>query len=76
MVRVDFVSGFTLSVKGRYIAYYVVCDRFTRMIHLEPCRDHASAKETVEMMMGMLIACHSCLRVIISDRGTQFDSEL
>ena len=76
MVTVDFVSGFTSSVKGRFTACCVVCDRFTRMIHMEPCRDHASAKETVGMMMRMIIARHGCPRVIISDRGTQFDSEL
>ena len=76
MVTVDFVSGFTPSVKGRFTACCVVCDRFTRMIHMEPCRDHASAKETVGMMMRMIIARHGCPRVIISDRGTQFDSEL
>ena len=76
VVTVDFVSGFTPSVKGRFTACCVVCDRFTRMIHMEPCRDHASAKETVGMMMRMIIARHGCPRVIISDRGTQFDSEL
>ena len=76
VVTVDFVSGFTPSIKGRYTACCVVCDRFTRMIHLEPCRDHATAKEAVGMMMRMVIAKHGCPRLIISDRGTQFDSEL
>ena len=46
------------------------------MIHIEPCRDHPNAKEAVGMMMRMVIARHGCPRVIISDRGTQFDSEL
>ena len=46
------------------------------MIHVEPCRDHATAKDAVGMMMRMVIARHGCPRVIISDRGTQFDSEL
>ena len=76
VVTVDFVSGFTPSVKGRFTACCVVCDRFTRMIHLEPCRDHATAKDTVGIMMRLLISRHGCPRVIISDRGTQFDSEL
>ena len=76
VVTVDFVSGFMPSIKGRYTACCVVCDRFTRMIHLEPCRDHASAKETVGIMMRLLISRHGCPRVIISDRGTQFDSDL
>ena len=76
VITVDFVSGFAPSIRGRHTACCVVCDRFTRMIHLEPCRDHATAQETVGMMMRMVIARHGCPRVIVSDRGTQFDSEL
>ena len=46
------------------------------MIHLEACRDHASAHETVGMVLRMVFARHGCPRVILSDRGTQFNSEL
>ena len=76
VITVDFVSGFAPSVRNRFTACCVVCDRFTRMIHVEPCRDHATAQETVGMMLRMVISRHGCPRVIISDRGTQFDSEL
>ena len=76
VVTVDFVSGFAPSVRHRHTACCVVCDRFTRMIHIEPCRDHATAQETVGMMLRMVISRHGCPRVVISDRGTQFDSEL
>ena len=76
VVTVDFVSGFTPSHRHRYTACCVVCDRFTRMIHLEACRDHATAQEAVGMMLRMIISRHGCPRIILSDRGTQFDSEL
>ena len=76
VITVDFVSGFVPSVRNRFTACCVVCDRFTRMIHVEPCRDHATAQETVGMMLRMVISRHGCPRMIISDRGTQFDSEL
>ena len=76
VITVDFVSGFAPSLRGRHTACCVVCDRFTRMIHLEACRDHATAQETVGMMLRMVIARHGCPRLVISDRGTQFDSEL
>ena len=46
------------------------------MIHIEPCRDHVTAREMVGMILRMIIARHGCPRVILSDRGTQFDSEL
>ena len=76
VVTIDFISGFAPSMRNRHTACCVVCDRFTRMIHLESCRDHATARETVGMVMRMIIARHGCPRIIISDRGTQFDSEL
>ena len=76
VITVDFVSGFTPSLRNRHTACCVVCDRFTRMIHLESCRDHATAREAVGMMLRMVISRHGCPRVIISDRGTQFDSDL
>ena len=76
VVTIDFVSGFAPSVRSRHTACCVVCDRFTRMIHVEPCRDHATARETVGMILRMIISRHGCPRVILSDRGTQFDSEL
>ena len=52
------------------MACYVVCDRFTRMIHVEPCKDHATPQETVGMMLRMVISRHGCPRVVVSDRGT------
>ena len=76
VITVDFVSGFTPSIRSRHTACCVVCDRFTRMIHLESCRDHATAHEAVGMMLRMVISRHGCPRLVISDRGTQFDSEL
>ena len=72
----DFVSGFTLSIKERYTACCVVCDGFTRMIHLDPWCDHATSKDAVGMMIRIVIARHGYLRVIIAGRETRFDSEL
>ena len=43
VITVDFVSGFAPSIRNRFTAYCVVCDRFTRMVHIELCRDHATA---------------------------------
>ena len=76
VVTVDFVSGFVPSVRHKYTACCMVCDRFIRIIHIESCKDHATAQETVEMMLRMVISRHGCPRVVISDRGTQFDNEL
>ena len=75
IVTVDFVSGFA-PTKRKHTAICVICDRFTRMMHAEPCNDHATAKEAAKIMLRRLFALHGCPRVIVSDRGSQFDSEL
>ena len=76
VVTIDFVSGFAPSAKSRHTACCVVCDRFTRMIHLEACRDHITTREAVGLVLRMIIARHGCPRIILSDKGTTFDSEL
>ena len=75
VVTVDFVSGFA-PTKRKHTAICVICDRFTRMMHAEPCNDHATAKETAKIMVRRLFSQHGCPRVLISDRGAEFDSEL
>ena len=75
VVTVDFVSGFA-PTRRKHTAICVICDRFTRMVHAEPCNDHATAKETAKIMIRRLFVSHGCPRVILSDRGAQFDSEL
>ena len=75
VVTIDFVSGFA-PTKRKHTAICVMCDRFTRMVHCESCHDHATAKETAHIVMRQVFARHGCPRIILSDRGTQFDSEL
>ena len=36
----------------------------------------ATAQDTVKLVMRMIFALHGCPRLIVSDRGTQFDSQL
>ena len=75
VVTVDFVSGFA-PTRRKHTAICVICDRFSRMMHAEPCHDHATAKDTARILIRRLFAPHGCPRVLLSDRGTQFDSEL
>ena len=74
VVTIDFLSGFTPAPKTRHTACCVICDRFSRMIHVTSCKDHCTARDTVQLVMRMVVAAHGCPRVILSDRGTQFDS--
>ena len=74
IVTIDFLSGFTPAPRTRHTACCVVCDRFSRMVHVVSCRDHCTARDTVQLVLRMIVAAHGCPRVIVSDRGTQFDS--
>ena len=69
-------QDFELANKTWHTACCVVCDRFSRMIYVLLCRDYCNTKEAVQLIIRMVIAPYSCPRVIISDWGTQFDSEL
>ena len=75
VVTVDFVSGFA-PTKRKHTAICVICDRFTRMMHAESCKDHETARETAKIMIRRIFRAHGCPRVVLSDRGAQFDSEL
>ena len=76
VVTIDFVCGFTPSVRSKHTACCVVCDRFTRMVHLESCKDHITTKEAVGLVLKMIVSRHGCPRIILSDKGTTFDSML
>ena len=76
VVTIDFLCGFTPAVQTRHTSIVVVTDKFTRQIHLRSCPLNPSASETVQYFLEMVVARHGLPRLIISDRGTQFESSL
>ena len=62
IVTIDFLSGFTPALRTRHTACCVVCDRYSRMIHVVSCRDHCTAHETVHLVLRMVFALHGCPR--------------
>ena len=48
VITIDFISGFA-PTKRKHTAVCVICDRFTRMVHMESCMDHATAKDTAKI---------------------------
>ena len=76
VVTIDFMCGFA-PVKGtKHTAVVVVTDKFTRQIHLRSCPHNPTASETVQFFLEMVVARHGLPRLIISDRGSQFESLL
>ena len=76
VVTMDFLSGFVPSKPGGWKGCVVVCDRFTRIMHVLECPTHPTAQEAAKLFLRLVIRQHGIPRKIITDRGTQFESEL
>ena len=76
MVTVDFLSGFVPSSPGKFEGCIVVCDRFSRMMHVKECSTHPSAKEAARLFIQLVVRAHGVPRFVLTDRGAQFESTL
>ena len=76
MVTLDFLSGFTPSVPGKWEGCIVVCDRFSKMMHVRECSVHPTAKDAALLFLQLIFRAHGLPKCILSDRGSQFDSLL
>ena len=66
----DFVVGLPWS--NGFNAVLVVACRLTKMRHLIPCRDTATAEELAELFIRHVFRLHGLPRTVVSDRGPQF----
>ena len=76
VVTIDFMCGFTPARQTKHTSVVVITDKFSRQIHLRSCPLNPSAQETVQYFLEMVVARHGLPRLIISDRGSQFESLL
>ena len=76
VVTIDFLSGFVPSSPGGWEGYVVVCDRFSRTMHVKECGTHPTAKEAAALFVQLVVRAHGVPKKVISDRGTQFESLL
>ena len=76
VVTLDFLSGLTPAVPGKWEGCVVVCDRFTRMMHVKECPTHPTAEEAARLFIELVVSRHGVPVKIITDRGTQFESVL
>ena len=76
MVTLDFLSGFTPSIPGRWEGCVVVYDRFSKMMHVKECSVYPTAKEVALLFLHLVFRAYGLPRCILSDRGSQFDSLL
>ena len=76
VVTMDFLCGLTPSSPGGWTGCVVVCDRFSRMMHVKECASHPTAEEAARLFIYLVISRHGMPVKVISDRGTQFESVL
>ena len=76
VVTMDFLSGMMPSRPGGWTGCVVVCDRFSRMMHVKECSTHPTAKEAAQLFLQLVVRQHGIPNKIITDRGTQFESLL
>ncbi len=68
----DFIVKLPVSLGHDSIL--VVVDRFTKIVHLVPCKETINTKQLVELFIQHIFRLHGLPDNIVSDRGPQFRS--
>ena len=76
VLTLDFLSGLEPALGTGHTSVLVVTDRFSRMVWFAACPDHLNAADTIHLLLTHVIARQGLPQLIISDRGTQFESTL
>ena len=76
LVTMDFVSKFAPALRTKHNQILVIVDKFTKYTILEGCSTSIDAKETARIFIKRVIAPFGVPKVVISDRGPQFSSEV
>ena len=63
MVTLDFLSGFTPSVPGKWEGCIVVCDRFSKMMHVRECSVYPTAKDAALLFLQLVFRAHGLPQV-------------
>ena len=70
-VSMDFITHLPETPSGNS-ALYVVVDRLSKMVHLMPMSDSASAEDVAQLYIDNVVRLHGCPREFISDRDSRF----
>ena len=69
-ISVDFITG--LPEAQGYDAIFVVCDRFTKQVHIIPTTKETSSLGLARLYRDHVWKLHGLPNTVISDRGPQF----
>ena len=72
-IGMDFITHLPKTKTG-YTALYVVIDRLTKLVHIAPTTNTATAADTAQLFLDMVFKHHGLPRNIVSDRDVKFTS--
>lgn len=67
----DFITHLP-ETAARHTVIYVVVDRLTKLAHIAPTTDKATAADVAELFVNLVVKHHGLPRQIVSDRDTKF----
>ena len=72
-IGMDFITHLPKTKSG-YTALYVVIDRLTKLTHIAPTTDTATAEDTAQLFLDLVYKHHGLPQNIVSDRDVKFTS--
>ena len=73
-IGMDFITHLP-QTKAGHTAIYVIIDRLTKLTHIVPTTDNATAPDVAEMFIDTVVKHHGLPRNIVSDRDAKFTSK-
>jgi hypothetical protein len=70
-ISMDFIMGLPLTTQ-KFDSIWVIVDRLTKSAHFIPVHTNYRVDKYAEIYIARVICLHGVLKMIISDRGSQF----
>jgi len=70
-ISLDLITDLPVTKRG-HTACVTFVDRFTKMVHVWPCKTQVSSEEMVEIFLQAVFRMHGVPREIVSDRDPRF----
>jgi hypothetical protein len=70
-ITMDFIVGLPMIVR-KFDSIWVIVDWFTKSTHLIPVNTHYDVQKYAKINVTRVLCLHGVLKMIISDRGSQF----
>jgi hypothetical protein len=70
-ISMDFIMGLPLTAY-KYNLIWVILDRLTKSAHFIPVNTNYNVHKYAEIYIACVLCLHGVLKMIISDRGSQF----